>query len=227
MTKIYLITNCYGNPNKVYIGKTKNCRFKNHQEKYGEKIEYSYIDEVDSLSYADWEPLESYWIEQFRQWGFEVVNKRKKGGSGPEFQTEEAKTKLSSSLKGIKHKPHKKHKSWKWSSPSKKGPEYHLYGKTQSSEHILKRSKTRPEGTGKKISEKLKGKQHTQEAKQKISQKNSVPIIQLDKMGNFIKEWNSMVEAGRQLGLNRCDISNACNQRQKTAGGFIWEYKIL
>ena len=140
---------------------------------------------------------------------------------------EEAKTKLSSSLKGIKHKPHKKHKSWKWSSPSKKGPEYHLYGKTQSSEHILKRSKTRPEGTGKKISEKLKGKQHTQEAKQKISQKNSVPIIQLDKMGNFIKEWNSMVEAGRQLGLNRCDISNACNRRQKTAGGFIWEYKIL
>jgi len=225
MTKIYLVINCYGDPNKIYVGKTKNCRFKDHQEKYGECIEYTYIDEVNSLSYNDWEPLETYWIEQFRQWGFEVLNKRKKGGSGPEHQTEETKTKLSLSLKGIKHKPHKKHKSWKWSSLRKKGPENHLYGKPQSPEHIQKRSKTRPKETGKKISEKLKGKKHTQETKHKISQKNSIPIIQLDGMLNFVKEWSSMSEVERVLGLSKRNISNTCNGRQKTSGGYIWKFK--
>jgi group I intron endonuclease len=226
MTKIYLVTNCYGDSNKVYIGKTKNCRFKDHQEKYGEFIEYCYIDEVNSLSYNDWEPLETYWIEQFRQWGFEIVNIRKKGGSGPEFQTKEAKIKLSLSLTGIKHKPHKKHKSWKCVSPRIKGSNHYLYGKKQTQEHIQKRSKKRPEGTGKKISEKLKGKKHTQETKSKISQKNSVAVIQLDKMGNFIKEWNSMSEVERILGLSKRNISNTCSGRQSTSGGFIWKYKF-
>jgi hypothetical protein len=95
ITKIYLITNCYGDSNKIYIGKTINSRESNHKKTYGKGIIYTYIDEVNSLSYNDWEPLETYWIEQFRQWGFEVLNKRKKGGSGPEICLEETKQKIS------------------------------------------------------------------------------------------------------------------------------------
>lgn len=38
MTYIYLVENCYGDPNKVYIGKTKNSRFLPHKKTYGEKI---------------------------------------------------------------------------------------------------------------------------------------------------------------------------------------------
>jgi hypothetical protein len=125
-----------------------------------------------------------------------------------------------------KHKPHKKHKSWKCVSPRIKGSNHYLYGKKQTQEHIQKRSKKRPEGTGKKISEKLKGKKHTQETKSKISQKNSVAVIQLDKMGNFIKEWNSMSEVERILGLSKRNISNTCSGRQSTSGGFIWKYKF-
>jgi hypothetical protein len=93
ITKIYLITNIDNNPNKIYIGKTKNSRESKHKLKYGSQIIYTYIDEVNSLNYKDWEPLETYWIEQFKQWGFEVINKRKKGGSGPEYWTEEQKIK--------------------------------------------------------------------------------------------------------------------------------------
>ena len=93
-TKIYLVTNCYEDPNKVYIGKTKNSRENNHKKTYGKNITYTYIDEVNSLERKHWGPIESYWIEQFRQWGFEVVNPRKKGGGGPEFQTEGAKKKI-------------------------------------------------------------------------------------------------------------------------------------
>jgi hypothetical protein len=93
-TYIYLVTNCYNDPNKVYIGKTKNTRKQKHKLTYG-NIEYTILDEIHSLDYKDWEPLETYWIEQFRQWGFELMNKRKKGGSGPNYHTEETKQKIS------------------------------------------------------------------------------------------------------------------------------------
>ena len=32
ITYIYLVENCYGDPNKVYIGKTKNSRKTQHQK---------------------------------------------------------------------------------------------------------------------------------------------------------------------------------------------------
>jgi hypothetical protein len=99
MTKIYLVTNCYGDPNKVYIGKTKNSRKNPHAKTYGKCIEYSYIDQVDSLNRKDWGPLETYWIEQFRQWGFEVVNHNKKGGGGPEYFSKEIRYKMSEKRK--------------------------------------------------------------------------------------------------------------------------------
>ena len=91
ITKIYLVENIEQETNKIYIGKTISSRKSAHRSKYGHQITYTYIDEIDSLNHKDWEPLETYWIEQFRQWGFDVVNKRKKGGSGPEFHKEETK----------------------------------------------------------------------------------------------------------------------------------------
>jgi len=84
ITKIYLVTNCYDDPNKVYIGKTVNSRIYEHRQTYGKQIEYTYIDEINSINREDWEPVETYWIQQFMAWGFEVVNIRKIGGSGSE-----------------------------------------------------------------------------------------------------------------------------------------------
>jgi hypothetical protein len=83
-TKIYLVTNCYGDPNKVYIGKTISSRKNPHQQSYGKNILYTEIDEISGVNKKDWELLETYWIQQFMAWGFEVVNKRKIGGSGSE-----------------------------------------------------------------------------------------------------------------------------------------------
>jgi hypothetical protein len=83
-TKIYLVENCFGDSNKVYIGKTINSRKDSHQRTYGKNIIYTEIDEICSINKQDWEPLETYWIQQFITWGFNVVNKRKIGGSGSE-----------------------------------------------------------------------------------------------------------------------------------------------
>ncbi len=100
ITKIYLIENIEPGTNKVYIGKTRVSRENAHKRHFGTHIKYTYIDEVQSLDYNDWEPLETYWIEQFKQWGFDVVNIRKKGGSGPEYQTDDARYKISKSMLG-------------------------------------------------------------------------------------------------------------------------------
>jgi hypothetical protein len=87
-TKIYLITNCYGDPNKIYIGKTRNSRRSNHKKTYGKGIIYTEIDEINSLNPKDWKPLECFWIEYFRQLGFDLQNKNK-GGGGPQLHTKE------------------------------------------------------------------------------------------------------------------------------------------
>ena len=102
MTKIYLVENCYGDSNKVYIGKTKNNRYWDHKKTFGRDIIYTEIDYINSLERKYWKTLESYWIEQFRQWGFQIMNKQKNGGSGPEFLTYEQKQNISKKLKNRK-----------------------------------------------------------------------------------------------------------------------------
>jgi hypothetical protein len=99
ITKIYLVTNCYNDPNKVYIGKTTTTRKSRHQKIFGNQITYDYIDDMPSIDRKDWVPLESYWIEQFRQWGFDVLNKNK-GGGGSCYQSVETCLKKSKSMKG-------------------------------------------------------------------------------------------------------------------------------
>ena len=49
--------------------------------------------------------------------------------------------------------------------------------------------------------------------------------LQYDLKGNFIKEWASSSEAGRQLNIILSSICECCNNNRKTAGGFIWRYK--
>ena len=59
MTKIYLVENCYDDPNKVYIGKTINSTIGPHKRTYGKNITYTIIDEIYSLDHKLLKPLES------------------------------------------------------------------------------------------------------------------------------------------------------------------------
>lgn len=101
-TKIYLVTNCFGDPNKVYIGKTIKSRKAAHKRTYGDQIEYTYIDEIQSPNRKDWKNLETYWIQQFQVWGFQIMNKRKTGGGGLEFCPEPVKDKMRKARLGKK-----------------------------------------------------------------------------------------------------------------------------
>jgi len=50
-------------------------------------------------------------------------------------------------------------------------------------------------------------------------------VKQFDKKGNFIKEWDSIIEIKRILGFESSNICYCCSGKIKTAYSFIWKYK--
>ena len=74
------------------------------------------------------------------------------------------------------------------------------------------------------------GKKHSEETKRKISEvkkgktaKNRRKILQVNKQGEVVKEWNSITEAQTELIIT--GVGNALTGRSKTAGGYVWKYK--
>lgn len=49
-------------------------------------------------------------------------------------------------------------------------------------------------------------------------------IIQKDLEGNFIKQWNGIIRASKELNLDSRGLSHVLNGKQKTCGGYIWEF---
>lgn len=47
---------------------------------------------------------------------------------------------------------------------------------------------------------------------------------QYDLNGNFIKQWNSLMDIERILGFNHRGISRCCIGQRKKAYGYIWKY---
>ena len=58
-----------------------------------------------------------------------------------------------------------------------------------------------------------------------VGKKNSIPILQFTKSGEFMKEWPSLGEAERQLGIPHQNICKCLKGYRKFAGGFVWRYK--
>jgi hypothetical protein len=218
ITYIYLVENIDNNPYTVYIGKTKNPKDRENKHKltYGNNISYTVIDEVNSLEKIKWKPIESYWIRQFKCWGFNIINKNE-GGGGPGYQTEETKQRLRKpNIKG--RKPRSKGTGDKISQ-AKKG---YIY----SEERNIKLRKPKPAGTGLKISQKLIGQKRSSTICNNIGKGHNKCILQYDLKYNFIKEWSSQTEIELELNIRQSNISACCKGIQKTSGGFIWKYKI-
>ena len=60
---------------------------------------------------------------------------------------------------------------------------------------------------------------------QKRSTKLWTPILQFTEDGKFVREWNSMKEAGDTLQISRGNITSCCKGSYKSAGDFVWRYK--
>lgn len=61
----------------------------------------------------------------------------------------------------------------------------------------------------------------------KVSKANSIPVLQFTKNGEFIKKWDSMIEAEKELGINPGNISKCSKGKIKTAYGFVWLYAVI
>lgn len=75
---------------------------------------------------------------------------------------------------------------------------------------------------------KINKKRNTFETKDRMknANPNKISIIQKDLDGNYIKEWSSINSARDFLGYkSEMGIIGCCKGRQKSSGGFRWEYK--
>lgn len=102
-TYFYILENIDAeDKNVLYVGKTNNLarRLSEHKQRFGYQTLMTEIDSIGSTSRKDWLPVERYWIDQFKSWGFKLIN-IKKGGGGHEKVSEELRRRLSESVKGI------------------------------------------------------------------------------------------------------------------------------
>jgi len=104
------------------------------------------------------------------------------------------------------------------------------------------------EETRRKLSDFNKGKKLSQETKAKIGLKSSQKrlseetkarirntniekkgraILQYDLNNNLVKEWRSITEAAELLDTSWINLWGALRDKQKTAKGFIWKYKVV
>lgn len=55
--------------------------------------------------------------------------------------------------------------------------------------------------------------------------KGYIRYLHLDLEGNFIKEWDSAIAAGKTLRLSQGNISSCCLGKRNKCGNFKWKYK--
>ena len=79
--------------------------------------------------------------------------------------------------------------------------------------------------TRKHRSDAMKGENHPRYGKFGKDNPTSKPIIQMDRQGNLLTEFEGLMDAERQLGIDPSSISRCCKGKVKTAGGFKWKYK--
>jgi len=220
MTDIYYLT--YNHEDiPFYVGKSKNCysRLFAHKKTYGENIKMVKIDKIKNKEWLFWE---KHYVSLFKSWGFKLDNKNNGGGGS----TKASKEKIQK-LKNIKSIPIIQYDIngnfvREWNS----GKQYAeinnlsngtaitqcLKRKIPSAYNSLWRYKT--DNYPKKINPPIYWKN------------NFTPINQYDLVDNFIKEWSSILEASISLNIKKASICNTLKKRAKSAGGFIWKYKI-
>jgi hypothetical protein len=162
-------------------------------------------------------------LEQFRQWGFEVVNKNKKGGGGPSEYSDSIKLKMSETRRKT----------------SKRSIlQYDLEGNFLNEYNILSdimrkyNYKSRGNITNCCIGKSKRGynfiwRYNNNPIKDINIENNNRKIIQYDLNYNFLKEWNNSKEIFENFNFkNKRNIYKNLNTNKGSSYGYIWRYKI-
>lgn len=154
-----------------------------------------------------------------REIGYNIT----KGGESTNgyIPSAEARRKISESNKGriVSKETREKISKAHLGRIGKRGIENHNYGRIASKEARINMSLAQ---SGK--NHRLYGKHQSDETKKRISDAESIPSIQLDIYGNFIKRWNSLCEAN-SFGFSDSKISSCCRGNRLSHGGYLWMYE--
>lgn len=158
------------------------------------------VEILDTVSIDEWGFWETYWIDTVRSWGFNLTNIASGGRGGNQgiIVNKLISTKLKNRVFS--------NKTIEKMSISAKNRKISNEGRKRLS---VCRSGSGNPMYGKKRPE---------------SSKKYRAIIQLDLNNNIIRVWRGVILASKELKINRCTITDVCNNRKKTAGGFIWKY---
>jgi len=217
MTYIYTL---YRKNIPFYVGKTFNKpqkREREHRHKYGNDIVLEVLDEIKENECKFWE---SYWIEQFKIWGFNLLNQNK-GGGGPQKHSIYSRNKISNNRKNKCFIPIL---------------QYDLDGNFIKEYSSVREAniKIANKFISSSIGMCLKGKLNTAYGfiwryKNNDTRNMCIPlhknnkiVEQYSKDGIFIQEYYSYMFAKKSTGI---DMQNDLINKAKTAGGFIWKYK--
>lgn len=114
-----------------------------------------------------------------------------------------------------------------WNGPIPKGMEIDHIDTIKSNNELSNlRLGTHKENTNNSLTlEKYRKRKFTEEVKKKIGEKQKLPIIQCDKNGTMIKEYSSIREAAKEIGVYSPNITACLKGKRKSLRGFVWKYK--
>lgn len=120
-----------------------------------------------------------------------------------------------------------KHPEWrnKIKSEAQRGEKHWTKHKSFTQESKNKMSESRRKLFQSGYVHPLTGKKTPEGVKDKIRNALSISVLQLDAEYNVIKEWSSMTEAAKTLGLDKSCISLCTKGKRKSHGGFLWKVK--
>lgn len=183
-----------------YIGETSlplKSRLSHHKRKLGKDI---LIEQLDVVSLDSWRFWESWYIELFKSWGFNLTNKNKGGGGsdkGISKHTPESKLKIGASR----------------------------IGKTLTKETKLKQSKSNTGISRNKGNNFALGYIRSEQSKDNIGKNLQKPILQCNLQNEFIQEFESVNKVKEYLNTKSTVIYQCLKGKRENAYGYVWKYK--
>lgn len=232
--------------NRIYIGKTTNLKkriiYYSNSHCKAQKILYESIkkygwdnhilevikevDNIENLNNLEIEFIEKYKTNIIKYPEFNGMNLSDggEGNTGPKSDSWKSKMKEKWESTEYREKMNNIYQSPEWKEKCRirqKGKKLPVETKQKMKDNWLN------EEYKAKMSQKFKKPKpiRSEIHRLKLSKSNSKAILQLDKEGNFIKEWNSMTAVKKELNIPISNISKVCNNKIKSAGGYVWKFK--
>jgi group I intron endonuclease len=202
----------------IYESRKKNNHKCNWINSLSKKGEFPTIKLIDIVPEEEWEFWESYWIEQLKMWGFNLVNGTP-GGEGYKH-TDETKEKIKKATSGKNHYLYGKKRTDEWNkklSESLKGNQF-----AKGFKHSNETKKKVGDGVKKYYKKNPRTKEHNEKIAEKNKQTKYNPVYQFDINNNLIQKYNSVREASVKTNSDYSTIYACLKGKLKQCNGFIW-----